>query len=286
MNYDGGVLGNQLFFGRNGNGFEIWSTDGTVQGTQMVYAGIGFQRSTVMNGKLYFRSLFDGNNGLWETDGTEMGTQLIDTLPGMGSSDLYIAALDNDTLVMMGENNLWASDGTPNGAEFISDVRPVGPFFNYDSAFFVFNGVAYFYGSLLGVENVWQSDGTVNGTTIFQPGFASGFASLDGSMYFGGTGGVFKSDGTQNGTLLLIDDGGWGVRGLEVAGSRYIFAGVGYHLWSTDGTVQGSHQVFEVVPGSGLVQDFTVGPAHHFFRMDDNSQNPPEYWVAGCRNPQ
>jgi hypothetical protein len=281
-----GKLGNQLFFARYNNGWETWSTDGTVQGTQMVHSGIGFPASAVMNGKLYLRTWGNNgeNNSLWETDGTEMGTQQIDALPGMGFNDLHIAALDNDTLVMTGDSDLrdlWASDGTPGGAQKISDVLVARPFF-------VFNGVAYFYGSLMGVDAVYQTDGTANGTVLFNPGVEPlGFAALGGSMYFSISGNLLESDGTQNGTAVLIGvgRGGQSVAGQGVAGSRYFFSEYYGDVWSTDGTVQGSHIVYDALPGAGNAGLF-FGPEHYYISMIDQDAQPDEFWLVGCRNPQ
>src|SRR5205085_12632476 len=63
------------------NGYELWKTDGTTGGTQMlkdIWAGSGGsvpRNLTLLNGHLYF-SAFDAANGqeLWGTDGTNAGT--------------------------------------------------------------------------------------------------------------------------------------------------------------------------------------------------------------------
>src|SRR5690554_7299454 len=74
------------------NGYELWVTDGTTTGTQMLKdinptadsEPYGF---TEYNGKLYFAAN-DGTNGreLWVTDGTEVGTHKIapDISPNSG----------------------------------------------------------------------------------------------------------------------------------------------------------------------------------------------------------
>jgi len=79
------IFNNKLYFSANDdvNGQELWKSDGTEVGTQMVMDinpngnsdSSGF---TEYNGKLYFRAN-DGTNGfeLWESDGTQAGTQKI-----------------------------------------------------------------------------------------------------------------------------------------------------------------------------------------------------------------
>ena len=75
------VFNGSLYFrADNGiNGYELWKTDGTDQGTVLVkdiYTGSGSSAPsnlTVFNGSLYF-SARDGNGiELWKTDGTAQG---------------------------------------------------------------------------------------------------------------------------------------------------------------------------------------------------------------------
>jgi ELWxxDGT repeat protein len=72
------ILGNKLFFTADNQDFfeELWVTDGTTAGTQLVKdispRGSSFPRGlTVVNDKLFF-SAADGTNGqeLWVSDGT------------------------------------------------------------------------------------------------------------------------------------------------------------------------------------------------------------------------
>ena len=78
----------ELFFNASdaANGREIWKSDGTAAGTEMVkdiWPGPnsgGARELTVVNGELFF-SAFDPNvNGdeLWKSDGTTAGTVLVE----------------------------------------------------------------------------------------------------------------------------------------------------------------------------------------------------------------
>jgi ELWxxDGT repeat protein len=145
------VLNNKLYFTANDgvNGKELWVSDGTENGTQLVKniypAGGNYSSSydprnlTLFKNKIYFTAN-DGVNGgeLWVTDGTENGTKLVkDIIPGSeGSFDFY----DSGFLTVFDErlyfttddsvNNteLWVSDGTTNGTQFVDDINPGSPF--------------------------------------------------------------------------------------------------------------------------------------------------------------
>ena len=77
----------------SGYGYELFSTDGTINGTSMVkdinpYGNSDVQKMTSINGKLYF-SAVDGVHGRepWVSDGTPAGTRMIqDINKGSGGS--------------------------------------------------------------------------------------------------------------------------------------------------------------------------------------------------------
>jgi len=87
-------MGSKIYFRATDgkHGYELWSSDGTSNGTQMVkdinpkgdgiiFAGIS---STVFNSKLYLWAI-DGHNqfgSLWVTDGTPAGTQAVKVASG------------------------------------------------------------------------------------------------------------------------------------------------------------------------------------------------------------
>src|SRR5262249_21860239 len=94
------VVGNMLFFAAcDGNGCELWKSDGTTNGTVMVKdsnGGVGHsnpQELVAVNGQLFFTA-DDGVHGreLWVSDGTATGTRMVmDLRPGSASS------IDNNT---------------------------------------------------------------------------------------------------------------------------------------------------------------------------------------------
>ena len=186
----------QLYFSANDgeNGSELWVTDGTTAGTQLLininpspgnYSSSSSPSSlTEFNGKLYF-SAFDGENGseLWVSDGTTAGTSLLTEInPGDGSSSpssliefndqLYFSAFDSEN-----GRELWVTDGTTAGTTLVVDIAP-GSSDNYyygntfpdsssPSDLTEFNDQLYFAAS--DGENgreLWVTDGTTEGTTL------------------------------------------------------------------------------------------------------------------------
>ena len=229
----------KLYFTANSEekGRELWVTDGTSKGTQLIkdinpgsesslsgtYA-YNFNNFVEFNGSLYFIA-DDGENGeeLWVSDGTSDGTQLLkDINPGSESSfpgnyaynfnynnftefngKFYFGADD-------GENGggLWVSDGTSEGTQLVKDFNPNsennGSFFHQNLT--EFNDQLYFTVD----GKLWVSDGTSDGTQLV-PDITSNDDSglvannlivFDEQLFFSG------SDGLTGGELfkLTFDD--------------------------------------------------------------------------------
>ncbi|MDJ0835952.1 MAG: hypothetical protein QNK37_05500 [Acidobacteriota bacterium] len=159
------VFGNLLLFTAHTpeHGRELWRTDGTEAGTQLVkdiLPGSGSSQQALpeeiteslfveMGGFIYFAAM-DAAHGheLWRTDGTEAGTTLIaDIFPGERSGSpagltvmngrLYFSAAD------AAGRELWTSDGTAAGTRRISDILP-GPASSSPELLGAGAGVLYF----------------------------------------------------------------------------------------------------------------------------------------------
>lgn len=285
------VGGNLFFAASDGNtaadhGVELWKTDGTAAGTQMVVdINPGNQDGnpshlTNVNGTLFF-SATDGtsaaNHGveLWKSDGTAGGTSLVaDINPGNQDSNpseltdvngvLFFAASDGNGATGHG-TELWISDGTSGGTLLAKDINP-GKNSSDPSGLLNVNGTVYFaaddgtHGSEL-----WRSDGSDAGTYLVQdiyPGAqASGPTFLNnynGNLLFAaddGTHGyeLWHSDGTTAGTYLFKDINPTGSSfPLNFARLNPLFFladdGTGFKLWKSDGTVEGTVKVSDVVP--------------------------------------
>ena len=125
------MSGSTLFFtaSTSAEGHELWKTDGTTTGTQLVqdiYSGSNSSNAsnlTVMDGVIYFAASSSGNGTeLWRTDGTSSGTSSVKDIDS-GSNSSWPSSL---TVVNYGTVNtlyfaastsssgseLWKSDGT------------------------------------------------------------------------------------------------------------------------------------------------------------------------------
>ncbi|MDQ2720230.1 MAG: T9SS type A sorting domain-containing protein [Bacteroidota bacterium] len=152
------------------NGYGLWRSDGTAQGTYEIKDSINPVNITVSNGKIFFFGQSTGAIGLWSCDGTSEGTFHIfdpvrenlmrDPTPGNltdVNGTLYFTVSNTS-----GVGNLWKSDGTIAGTILVytfersSVMNPQVNFSNFTSA----------YNKLYFGENsyIWVSDGTSSGT--------------------------------------------------------------------------------------------------------------------------
>ncbi len=272
----------QLYFtAQDGeNGYELWVSDGTTEGTQLVkdiYSGIsdyGYANNssplyfTKLNDQLYF-SASDGDNGreLWVSDGTTEGTQLVKDIYS-GSNDYgnafssyprYFTKL-NDQLYFAADDaengrELWVSDGTTEGTHLVKDINP-GSNSSYAKDLSEFNDQLYFTAD--DGENgseLWVSDGTTEGTHLVKdinPGsddygyakssYPSNFIEFNDQLYFA------ASDGEN-----------------------------GYELWVSDGTTEGTHLVEDINPGSdGSVNNKFTEFNDQLYFAAENAENGQE----------
>lgn len=205
------------------NGFELWKSDGTAAGTQMVadlnVGGVnGFPTSlTSANGLLYF-SAFNTSpttgQQIYVTDGTTAGTRLVaDLAPGTPAGGFFgppapggFTALNANTVLFTGISpstgqELFRTDGTTAGTSLVKDIHP-GVTDSIPTALTELNGVIYFAAddsvtvdpnTGFGVfdRELWRTDGTAAGTyrvKDINPGpatsFAYGLTKFQNNIYF------------------------------------------------------------------------------------------------------
>ncbi len=307
-------LGNKvLYLGDDSiHGEELWVTDGTAAGTQMLLDinpdGSSHPRSFAKLGdRVFFRAGHpDYGYEMWESDGTTAGTKLFqDSVPGAGSSYPDLVSSWGDLLFYrvwdpaLG-NELGISDGSPEGTTVI-DLNLGGSSSSPYSFVTVANGVFFrAYTSSTGWE-LWFSDGTPAGTQMLKDinpggdGAGGWMTAFEDKLLFNAytpeSGDeLWISDGTPSGTQLLKDiasGSGGSAPGVitDLGNGTALFqaytTATGRELWRTDGTAGGTQMVKEILPGPSS-SDF-LGPAilngNLIFRANDGT-NGEELWIS------
>ncbi|OQA01783.1 MAG: hypothetical protein BWY70_00264 [Bacteroidetes bacterium ADurb.Bin408] len=166
----------------NVNGHQIWSTDGTALGTQMLKVingptGCDPDHLTVFGNSMYFVA----NNGsqgaeLWVTDGTEAGTHIVKDIapgPNTGSAPhlltpyhnkLYFVANDGNT-----GNQLWVTDGTEAGTHILQPSNMgIAQYLTNTNSMAVYNDRLYFNAHYDNKgEELWAFDDTPSSVNEF-----------------------------------------------------------------------------------------------------------------------
>lgn len=310
--------GKMYFVANDGvNGGELWVTDGTTAGTQMVkdiYAGSNGSFPDYMvtcNGKLYFNA-DDGVHGreFWTSDGTAAGTQLLkDILVGYNDSYPVELVVMNNKIYFSANDSVhaiepWVSDGTLAGTLMLADINQDPSYQNSDPGnFTAYNNKMYFHANnQINASELWVTDGTTAGTYMLKdinvgsaPSTPMNFCVLNGNLYFkadlgngNNEGELWVTDGTAGGTVLVKNiypayDAA--IDHMTVYnGSLYFTAtdGVnGYELWKSDGTTAGTQLFKDINPGSGgsYCEAFTVFNNKLYFSSNDGT-NGADMWQS------
>lgn len=274
----------KLYFGANNgtNGHELFVTDGTTAGTQLlkdIVPGVNSSGPTYLksyNGKLLFAATTptEGRE-IWTSDGTEAGTQLLkDIRPGSDNSVTSVFHEFNGKLYFWVNEDFpiepYYTDGTATGTDKLKDLNNSTNVAHTQKDFYELNGKLIFqsFNNINGVE-LHVSDGTAAGTQLLKdiyPGTDGGAGRMlgiyNGKLYFNANDGVngielWETDGTTAGTKMLkdINPGGDSNPGTMVVfkGKMYFSAsdGVnGHELWVSDGTAAGTQLLKNINPGT------------------------------------
>lgn len=282
---------NKMYFSANDgiNGEELWTTDGSPAGTQLVKdinpgPGDSYPYDFyIHNNKLFFVS-YEPNGGeeLWVTNGTNAGTMLaIDARPGSASGYPFQVQKAGNRVVFYaaGANSpgIAFTDTTGSAIQAFTELNNGGDFSSYPGKFFSFTDKQVLlglddgpYGNepyLLNLET-----GVATLLKDINPGEKSSspvfLGKLGNSIFFGAMDEMHGSelwvtDGTSAGTQLFKEI----VPGAEGAGIANLFVenGLIYNgelyfravhdtyaaaLWKTNGTPEGTQLVKGFLPGS------------------------------------
>jgi len=178
-NYPGraAALGDNLIFPADDgvNGTELWMTDGTELGTQIIKDISADSSNPVYvveaGGQVYFGA-DDGVHGaeLWKSDGTSGGTTLVKDIHIENGSDPSLITRFGNKVIFVADDGVhgsepWISDGTSEGTVLLQDINPSG---NSNAvSFYEFNNKIFFTANdgLHGAE-LWITDGTQGGTVM------------------------------------------------------------------------------------------------------------------------
>lgn len=310
-------VGGKLFFlMANGSDQQLWTTNGTPIGTQLVKAlppspGIpapGFGMPVAVLGNLFlFNMNVDccmGTHTLWRSDGTEAGTFVLREVMfgspgGLNQPDTAIVTTGSKAYFVSSTpdngKELWSTDGSIAGTAIVKDIWP-----GSDGATPRFltahMGQLYFAADdgSSGTE-LWRSDGTATGTTRvadiysgFSSGLESAIVSFGNHVYFGASDGIhgfelWRSNGTAAGTERLTDPDS-GPHGLYP--NRFIHLGTEL-LFTTPSFAFAPNQLWRTDgTASGTYalatvggEQFTVSNGKVYFRSG-NGGTGQELWVS------
>ena len=266
-----------------GLGVELWKSDGTTAGTQLVKdivpgldSGSYPTGLTNFNGTLYFAATdpLTSQNRLWKSDGTASGTVMVDATQVSSPSQLTVV---NNTLYFVGQRTgsnstgfeLWKTDGTAAGTLLVKDIVR-GPGGANPANLINVGGTLFFVATTTSTgAELWKSNGTASGTVQVRDIVAGAYGStpnklinVSGTLYFtannvtNGTE-LWKSNGTSAGTTMVRDIASGAIGSYpyyltNVSGT--VFFTVSNELWKTDGTSIGTVQV-ESAPGVVLLRE-------------------------------
>lgn len=317
-------IGDAAFFNPTvpGIGQELWRSDGTTAGTELVLdirpgpdSSLPFELTPLGDAILFTAD--DGRHGrtLWRSDGTAGGTAMVIDAPAAPPYPQGLTRVGRSVYLSAGDaehgSELWRSDGTPSGTTLVRDINP-GPESSSpsgitgvgDSAFFVANDGVHGY-------ELWRSDGTEAGTRLVRdvtPGpdahFIAFLTASNGRLFFNAGDELndeelWVSDGTEAGTHRVADlnpSASSFPQALFDAGGTLLFSAydgqAGARLWRSDGTEAGTVPVqsFEA-PGASIPsydgRIFALAGQQLFFPADDGSAGE-ELWsvpLASLRPP-
>ena len=278
------VSGSKAFFalGTAASGDELWVTDGTAAGTQLVKdiapgaANANPTQLTAFDGGVVFTAS-DGTDGqqVWFSDGTAAGTFQLILNPSGGANASQFTVADGQVFFSATDGGhgqeLWTFNGSPGGAHMVTDLDP-GAASSNPTDLLAFDGRLFFLADNGSGQALWSSDGTAGGTveitTASNGGDPADLTVAGANLFFVGSdsthgAGLFVTNGAAGGAHFLA--GVSQATSLVAVGAELYFqatdATFGTELWKSDGTVAGTVRVTDTVLDNGsFPQNFSALP--------------------------
>lgn len=299
---DSGIYGSypQNFYEFNGkvyfsantqdNGSELWVTDGTEAGTNMVTDLTGDTGSSspsnfvTYNGELYFVAE-DSYDRIMKTDGTEAGTEVY-----KDTTSYYVKlATVGSYLIYNDSNFVYSYDGSSE-----TELQNLNSIESYTPA----DSVLYFTAS--SYDRLWVTDGTIGGTSELKESdstslrYVSGLTLAGNSLFFkaetadrSGTE-LYVTDGTGAGTKLVKDiypgNTSSFLNYITAMGDNVYFKANdeenSNQLWKSDGTEAGT-EIVKLINSeeSADVEEITAIGDTLYFSANDGKYDE-ELWVS------
>ncbi|MEQ9101762.1 MAG: choice-of-anchor D domain-containing protein [Imperialibacter sp.] len=293
---------------------ELWKTDGSAAGTELVKTLDGNLRGTIggyemPNGDIvFFASDVEHNYEIWKTNGTELGTTLLkDIYPGIISSYPLSPVIYNEELFFSAADDkhgteLWKTDGTESGTVMLLDANTQYKNIQMESSTVTTEGLFFTSGiNSQGKPNLYK---TSSEDHLEQLAFESGalvLAEFSNFVTYNDLPFIFvKNIGIEGSAFLGLakysDDkleivkeisGGISLRNV---GDKLFFPanspGTGRELWVSDGTTEGTYEITDIAPDQDDAFDTDDDDFHiekfnekYFFSANDQS-NGYELWVS------
>ncbi|MCA9171661.1 MAG: hypothetical protein KDB23_28535, partial [Planctomycetales bacterium] len=217
-------LGDETYFiaETGATGSELWRTDGTYDGTQLVKTiappQAGWSGELVNIGDTLYFNGYDADAGweLWKSDGTTAGTQrVVDLVPGPDSGSPHVITEVNGRIYFgttneaASEAELWLTDGTSAGTTQVYSW----PYTNRIKTILAANGTAFVQPDFY--QQLWTTNGTPEGTIALSHelsfstlrSYNTSIAALNDYVFFVDTQRtVWRTDGTEAGTTVFYQD--------------------------------------------------------------------------------
>ncbi len=284
------VLGDKLIFSATDqeHGNEIWVSDGTETGTQLLQdisggggSSIPSKANTVGNQSLFFaygRTIY---GRLWKTDGTPEGTTMVKQIESDSQStfntNLSTAVVGNKLMFVFDDDvhgaELWESDGTAEGTHIAFEFAEGADSFQPNHLISLGNLVL-----METNQGIYASDGTLAGTIqLSSEPLSLGLARVfQNKVYFtDNSNSLWVSDGTALGTSIVKSVEG-SIRAIDVTSGGLLMRvadSLPYSIVTSDGTSEGTTQLLDA--NSRRYQTWNVFPASTGFYFTSQGIDGP-----------